>query len=118
TAATLGAVTLRDCLKRQRGDLKGLPMRFQRALAKSNATPWLMSTGSDFRVPGVEGKQPPRSSRLTHRYFDGVLNLMTSDAAIYLAFIEVAHLLKSPKTLFRPTIAAKVLRHLWRNRKG
>ena len=52
------------------------------------------------------------------RYFDGVLNLMTSDAAIYLAFIEVAHLLKSPKTLFRPAIMAKVLRYLWAHRRG
>lgn len=116
TAAVLGAVVLQGCWQRYGRERAALPLQFQRALARSNTTPWLLATGSDFRVPGVEGALPPRSARLTHRYLDGVLELITRDREIYTTFIQVAHLLKPPTALFRPTIAAKVGWHLLRQR--
>src|SRR5262249_37147443 len=54
--AALGAMTLRECLSQCRDrDLSGLPHRFQRKLARVNASPWALATASDIRVPGVEG---------------------------------------------------------------
>jgi len=41
--------------------------RFQRALARANAAPWLMATGEDFRWPATEGRRRTVATRLAHR---------------------------------------------------
>jgi 2-polyprenyl-6-methoxyphenol hydroxylase-like FAD-dependent oxidoreductase len=112
TTATLGAEILGECLRKsgEGGDLTGLSKRFQKKLAKANATPWLMATGEDFRVRGIEGGEATFATRLTHRYMDRVLALSLQDLGVRQTFLEVFHMLKSPTTLFGPGIALKVLR--------
>jgi 2-polyprenyl-6-methoxyphenol hydroxylase-like FAD-dependent oxidoreductase len=109
TTAALGAEVLEECL-RESGDLVGLGKRFQKKLAKSNAAPWLMATGEDFRVRGVEGGKASFTTRLTHRYMDRVISLSLQDLGVRRTFLEVFHMLKVPTALFAPGIAAKVLR--------
>ena len=117
TASALGALALDRCLREQhpvgrqvsRGDLRGLARRFQRQLAKVNATPWLLATGEDFRWPQTEGGRPDRITRLMHRYLDQVLALVAESPLVKQVFLEVLHLVTPPTALFRPAILARVL---------
>jgi 2-polyprenyl-6-methoxyphenol hydroxylase-like FAD-dependent oxidoreductase len=109
TTAALGAETLEECL-RESGDLAGLSKRFQKKLAKANAASWLMATGEDFRVRGVEGGKATLATRLTHRYMDWVLALSLQDTSVRQTFLEVFLMLKPPTVLFGPGIALKMLR--------
>jgi 2-polyprenyl-6-methoxyphenol hydroxylase-like FAD-dependent oxidoreductase len=111
TTAALGAEILGNCLDERRGSNRpGLARRFQRMLAKANAVPWLLATGEDLRVRGVEGGPLGRSARLAHRYFDRVLALSLRDLAVRRTLLEVFGMLRPPTALFAPAIAAKVAR--------
>jgi 2-polyprenyl-6-methoxyphenol hydroxylase-like FAD-dependent oxidoreductase len=113
TTAALGAEVLEECLREQDaadGDYAGLSKRFQKKLAKANAASWLLATGEDFRVRGVEGGRATFATRLTHRYMDRVLALSLRDINVRRTFLEVFHMLKAPTALFEPGIALKVLR--------
>jgi 2-polyprenyl-6-methoxyphenol hydroxylase-like FAD-dependent oxidoreductase len=111
TTAALGAEILESCLDERRGgDCTGLARRFQRRLAKATAVPWLLATGEDLRVRGVEGGPMGRSTRLAHRYFDRVLSLSLRDLTIRRTLLEVFSMLRPPTALFAPVVAAKVAR--------
>lgn len=119
TTAALGAMALEKCLREQRnGNTIGLAQRFQKKLAKANATPWLLATGQDLRVRGTEGGTPGLTTRLTHRYMDRALPLSTRDTAVRQTFLEVFHMLKPSTALFRPGIALRVLRQVLIRRGG
>jgi 2-polyprenyl-6-methoxyphenol hydroxylase-like FAD-dependent oxidoreductase len=109
TTAAIGAETLEETL-RERHDPAGLSGRFQRRLAKATAGAWLLATGQDFRVRGVEGASPNVAARLTHPYMDRVLELSLKDLAVRRILLEVFHMLKPPTVLFGAPVAAKVLR--------
>lgn len=115
TVAALGALTLDECLhqqfRRDKSNLTGLTKRFQKQLARVNATPWLMATGEDFRFATTVGSQPDRMTRLMHQYLDEVLLLSVDHPEIYRTFAEVVHMVKPLKALFQPRILAQVL---WR----
>ena len=113
TTAALGALTLKDCLDRQArkrpsGDLSGLAERFQRALAKVNATPWLLSTSEDQRYPSVVGVRPTRATRWMHWYLDRLVRRSTGDADLRRRLLEVFHLQKAPSILFRPRLLGRL----------
>ncbi len=110
TAAAMGAMVLDKCL--QQGVNSAISLRFQKALAKSNETAWLMATGEDFRWPNTEGKRPQvnMATRFVQRYMDYITELIVDEPVILTAFYQVAHLLKSPAALFQPAIFARVLR--------
>jgi 2-polyprenyl-6-methoxyphenol hydroxylase-like FAD-dependent oxidoreductase len=108
TTAAIGAETLEKTL-RERHNLAGLSGRFQRRLAKATAGAWLLATGQDFRVRGVEGASPNAVARLTDPYMDRVMELSLRDLAVRRTLLEVFHMLKPPTVLFGPAVAAKVL---------
>ncbi|BAZ15350.1 hypothetical protein NIES4071_72220 [Calothrix sp. NIES-4071] len=114
TAGALGALTLSHCLKEQfknsPRNVKGLTAKFQLSLAKILQTPWLMATGEDFRYPTTEGGKADKMSKLMHVYMDKIIALSVSDSDIYKRFIEVAHMIQSPNTLFALPVLYKVLR--------
>ena len=111
TTGALGAEILEGCLRERRGgDLGGLARCFQRRLAKANAVPWLLATGEDLRVRGVEGGRLGPSTYLAHRYLDRVLALSLRDHAIRRTLLEVFSMLRPPTALFAPAVAAKVVR--------
>jgi 2-polyprenyl-6-methoxyphenol hydroxylase-like FAD-dependent oxidoreductase len=108
TTAAIGAETLGETLREQ--DPAGLSGRFQRRLAKTTSAAWLLATGEDLRVRGVEGPPPDAATRLTNPYMDRVVELSLKDPAIYRTLLEVFHMTKPPTAMFGPSIAAKVLR--------
>ena len=115
TTAALGALTLDRCLRERQawagaGDLTGFGQRFQRALARTNATPWLMATGEDLRWPHSEGGRTGRLDRVMQRYFDQVTRLAMVDQEVYRAFLEVMHLVSPPRRLFQPHVVLGVVR--------
>jgi 2-polyprenyl-6-methoxyphenol hydroxylase-like FAD-dependent oxidoreductase len=112
TAAALGAEVLEESLGEQ-GKV-GLSKRFQKKLAKATANSWLLATGEDFRVRGVEGGKATFATRLTHRYMDRVLGLSLHDIGVRQTFLEVFHMLKPPTALFAPGVAIKALRGVTR----
>jgi 2-polyprenyl-6-methoxyphenol hydroxylase-like FAD-dependent oxidoreductase len=109
TAAALGAEVLEESLG-ESDNPTGLSKRFQKKLAKATASSWLLATGEDFRVRGVEGGEATFATRLTHRYMDRVLALSLQDIGVRRTFLEVFHMLKAPTALFAPGIVAKALR--------
>lgn len=123
TAAALGTLTLKQCLEQQsQNNLTGLSKRFQKQLAKVNATPWLMATGEDFRWPTTEGGSPNFVTKLMHRYLDQVMLLAVDSPETYQAWFEVMHLEKPPTSLFQPGIIkrllAKAIYQNWRNKEN
>ncbi|HEU5369012.1 MAG TPA: FAD-dependent oxidoreductase, partial [Ktedonobacterales bacterium] len=110
SVAALGAELLEQMLRERSGsDLAGLARQFQQALRNLTATPWQLATGADFRYEETEGGRPDRKARLSWRYGDAVRALAQDNRQVYQTFIEVAHLLKPPSALFRPSIVAQVL---------
>ncbi len=115
TVAALGALALDDCLARQASanaldPTAGLMARFQPQLAKVIAGPWQMATGQDLRWPAVgQTRQVDPVTRLVQRYFDRVLDAMTTDGEVAAAFVQVQNMLQPPTTLFHPKVARRVL---------
>ncbi|MGJ3248748.1 MAG: FAD-dependent oxidoreductase [Elainellaceae cyanobacterium] len=114
TVAALGAITLQECVRDQLtqtpGDLRGLPLRFQKQLAQIVATPWMMATGEDFRWKTTEGGKPDWTTRLMHRYIDQLAVVSLEKPEVFQTFVEVMHMLKPPTALFKPNIAAQVVK--------
>jgi 2-polyprenyl-6-methoxyphenol hydroxylase-like FAD-dependent oxidoreductase len=109
TTAAIGAETIEEALLERR-DMAGLSGRFQRRLAKATAGAWLLATGQDYRVRGVEGPPPSAASRITRPYMARVMALSLKDREVQRTVLEVYHMLKPPTAMFAPAIAAKVLR--------
>jgi 2-polyprenyl-6-methoxyphenol hydroxylase-like FAD-dependent oxidoreductase len=86
------------------------PLAFQRRLAKSVTTPWLLATAEDYRYPTTAGGQRNLSTRLMHRYFDQLTQVALIDPVVARAFLGVVHLLAPPTVLFQPRIVARTLR--------
>ena len=86
------------------------PLAFQRRLAKSVTTPWLLATAEDYRYPTTEGGQRDLTTRLLHRYFGQLTQVALVDPVVSRAFLGVIHLLTPPSVLFQPHIVARALR--------
>jgi 2-polyprenyl-6-methoxyphenol hydroxylase-like FAD-dependent oxidoreductase len=114
SVAAVDALALHRCLRAQDqrqpgGDLSGLARRYQKAVAESSATPWLMATGEDLRYPTTVGATPGVVTRLLHRYLDRVNLAATSNVGVNRAFGQVLNLLAPPSILFRPNVLLPAL---------
>jgi 2-polyprenyl-6-methoxyphenol hydroxylase-like FAD-dependent oxidoreductase len=111
TVAALGATTLEQCLRESPGygGLDSVGRRFQRALARVNATPWMLATGEDCRYRRTEGLSPRIGTRLMHRYMDRVVALTTHDAAVRETLLSSFNMVAPLTATFRPGIAWRVL---------
>jgi hypothetical protein len=101
---------LKEQFKNSPRNVKGFTLKFQKQLAKILQTPWLMATGEDFRYPTTEGGKADKITQLMQMYIDKILELSVSDSDISKRFAEVAHMIKTPNTLFTLTVLSKVLR--------
>ncbi|GHO91085.1 hypothetical protein KSF_011330 [Reticulibacter mediterranei] len=118
TVAALGTVALDTWLgdKHSDGSQRGRSQDFQKKLARVNALAWQFATGSDYRVPGNEGKALNWASRLQHRYMDSLMEMLPTDKEVHDAFMEVLHLKQPPGILLHPNFLLKVLGHRQRPR--
>ena len=109
TVAALGALVLDRSLHRPWRTGYGLARRFQRDLARAQATPWLLATAEDFRHPTTEGRRPAPVSHLMHRYIDQLQLVATESPAVHRALIEVLNLIRPPVGLLAPRLAVQAL---------
>jgi 2-polyprenyl-6-methoxyphenol hydroxylase-like FAD-dependent oxidoreductase len=112
SVAAKEAMLLDACLRRPRpaGDLTGLAGRFQKELPRTIRPVWTLASGSDLRVPGVEGGLPGRSDRFVNWYIDRVIALATEDILAREFFTEVLNLNRPATSLFDPRLVVRVLR--------
>lgn len=83
---------------------------FQRRLAKSLVTPWVLATSEDFRYPTTVGGRPSPATRLMHKYLDRVNDAAVSDRVVAQAFIRVLHMVGQPSELFHPEVVLRTFR--------
>lgn len=112
TCAALEACLLRDLLQQQQQSsahsLIGLAPRFQKALGKIVALPWLIAISEDLRFPATQGPRP-RIIPLLNWYTRQVLDLTATDQQVAMTFTEVLHMVKTPLALAQPRILLKIL---------
>jgi 2-polyprenyl-6-methoxyphenol hydroxylase-like FAD-dependent oxidoreductase len=106
SVAAMGALALRDCLRRGRADLAH---RYFRSAAKSIGTAWSMGSGSDLRFPEVQGRRTPLA-RLTNAYGDWMLSACASDTAVLTQFFRVSGLVDPPTRLVSPSFVFRTAR--------
>lgn len=114
TIASLGALTLRKCLREQAklhadGSLSGLSRRFQKQLAKVNKAPWLLATGEDYRYSETEGAGPGVMTKFMHRYMEHVFRLSTQTVSVRRTLLRAFNILVPPTALFHPRVLFRVL---------
>ena len=112
TVSAMDALVLDTCLAQERGSFSAdFARRFQEALAKSVADPWLVSTGEDLRWPGIRlnGARPRPGTGLLHRYMDLVLRQATEDPVVTGAYLAVISMFAPPQSLAHPRILLRVL---------
>ncbi|WP_175561445.1 NAD(P)/FAD-dependent oxidoreductase [Geodermatophilus obscurus] len=115
STAAVAAETLDECLCAQRrrrtdGDLHDVGRRFQRALARRNADPWVFATGEDLRFPTTTGATAGPVTRVMHRYLDRIDAAATHDAVVSDVYARTIGMLERPTALFRPRILAAAIR--------
>lgn len=69
---------------------------------------WMVATGSDLRFDETEGEKP-RGTDLINWYLSRLLRKAHTDSNLAEAFIRVVIMEKPPSSLFRPSIAWRVL---------
>ncbi|AFZ27787.1 2-polyprenyl-6-methoxyphenol hydroxylase-like oxidoreductase [Cylindrospermum stagnale PCC 7417] len=119
TTAALGALTLDECLSKQRfqhpdGNLIGLSRHFQKQLHKVITVPWLITTCEDFRWSTTEGGKPSLMTKIMQRYLKQVLVLQATSPQIHQVFLEVMHMIKPPSALFHPSILMQVVKQVFK----
>ena len=114
TTAALAAMALDASLREARLTPVSLDAgRFQRRLARVYSGAWMLATGEDCRVDGVEGVEGVArtfGTRMMHRYMDRVVRLTTERADVRRVLLEVFHMVRPPRALFRPRVLIPALR--------
>ncbi|MEM9976164.1 MAG: monooxygenase [Cyanobacteria bacterium P01_D01_bin.2] len=87
---------------------------FQKQLAHSNASPWSLATmrdsGFTFTQGAIESKGLSKVlGKVLLGYVERLLKQTQQDGEMHLRMMEMAHLLRSPVSLFHPQIVSKVL---------
>jgi 2-polyprenyl-6-methoxyphenol hydroxylase-like FAD-dependent oxidoreductase len=112
TTAAIETVLLDTLLARYRktGDFTGLAPEFQRRLARSNSTPWMLATGEDLRYSKTGVGQSPWITRAMRWYLDRIQQTSLVDIKVRQVFLETMHMLKPLTALFHPRMVIGGLR--------
>ena len=86
---------------------------FQKQLAHSNASPWSLATlrdsGFAFTQGAIESKGVSKIlGKVLLGYMQRLMKQTQQDGEMHLRMMEMAHLLRSPASLFHPQIVGKV----------
>ncbi|MEO1004888.1 MAG: FAD-dependent monooxygenase [Cyanobacteria bacterium J06638_38] len=111
SVSALGAKTLQGWL-RQASPQKLDHNRFQKQLAKSNSLHWMLATSQDSRFPttvGAEENNQGTVAKLMAAYMNQLMDKSASKSSLHLTMLEVAHLLRSPLSLYHPAVIWQVL---------
>ncbi len=99
---------LQDCQSAQ--DLPRALDSAQKAIASRVKGPWMIATGNDLRSPSTVGAAQTPIDRLVNKYLDRVLAAVADDPVVNAAFLRVLNMIDEPTALFKPRLAARVLR--------
>jgi 2-polyprenyl-6-methoxyphenol hydroxylase-like FAD-dependent oxidoreductase len=105
STAALEAVALRTCLSEGREDLG---LRFFFRAAHHIDTPWQIVVGGMPPAPGTTVRKP-LSERLVGAYLTALRSAAADDPKLARAFLRVAHMTASPRSLMTPGNVARVL---------
>ncbi|WP_019508853.1 hypothetical protein [Pleurocapsa sp. PCC 7319] len=111
TVSALGVMTLQMWLNKS--SINKLDNnRFQKQLAKNNSFHWTFATSQDSRFPSTVGGKSSKKGAM-NKLLAGYMNKLVAKSAyepkLYLRFLEVGHLLRSPLALYHPGIIWQVL---------
>jgi hypothetical protein len=106
TVAALEAVALQECLA---DEVPDLARRFFSRVAGLVDGPWSIAAGGDLRFPEVDGARSA-ATRFVNWYLSKLHVAARRDAAVALAFHEVANLATPPPSLLRPDLVLRVAR--------
>ena len=105
---------LGECLEKNGINGVEVPRKFFAAQARFQAEPWGLATGSDFRIPGTEGKRP-----LMNRVIDPLIGKMfavaNDDPEIAERIGSVINMMKPPKSLLEASML-KMIAKAWSRR--
>jgi 2-polyprenyl-6-methoxyphenol hydroxylase-like FAD-dependent oxidoreductase len=107
SVAAIEAYELRKLLRKTAGRID--PKKFAKVVAKVVQTPWDMNAGGDLAFPGVPGERTARV-RFANAYMARLQYAVSKDPKVTRAFMRVAGMINRPESLFKPTLAARVLR--------
>lgn len=110
TLAAKAAVELDAVLEnfRQSGPLTGLADQFQKRIAETIGIAWMISTGADYKVEGVEGPPAPPEVSQFSEYVARVEALASEDERILVKFLETVQLTRSPDWLMEPELVTRI----------
>ncbi|MDJ1133682.1 NAD(P)/FAD-dependent oxidoreductase [Streptomyces iconiensis] len=108
TVATLEAVELRRCLDRHGDAGSAMARRFYRSAARVIATPWQMSTSSDFMYPETVGAKG-FGTDLMNAYVRQVMKASHVSVPAHRVMLNVQHLLAKPASVVRPDTVVRSL---------
>jgi 2-polyprenyl-6-methoxyphenol hydroxylase-like FAD-dependent oxidoreductase len=111
--ASVEALDLQTELEAQRalapdGGMDGIADRFASRLANTITYAWNAACRADYRVPGVEGADPPDGYLEALAYYDRVVALSRDDLAVYEKISRTNQLLCGPEWLDEPELRSKV----------
>ncbi len=113
TAAAEGALILDQCFQKLGrqvpGKIIGLTRVFHKRLTRRLTGYWLSTTLRDRPWLTTSEGRPRKMNSLMSFYFKRLGELTLSSPEVYGTFTEVLHWVKSPMSLFRPSILMKVL---------
>jgi 2-polyprenyl-6-methoxyphenol hydroxylase-like FAD-dependent oxidoreductase len=114
TSGALSALMLGECLKANGVSDPELPRKFFAAQARFQAEPWGLATGSDFRIPGTEGKRP-MMSRVIDPLIGKMFAVANDDPEIAERIGAVINMMKPPRSLLEASML-KMIAKAWSRR--
>jgi 2-polyprenyl-6-methoxyphenol hydroxylase-like FAD-dependent oxidoreductase len=114
TSGALSALMLGECLKANGVSDPELPRKFFAAQARFQAEPWGLATGSDFRIPGTEGKRPLRN-RVIDPLIGKMFAVANDDPEIAERIGAVINMMKPPRSLLEASML-KMIAKAWSRR--
>ena len=120
TVAAMGSLKFGQLLQEcsAKGDLMGLPEKFQKALGQIVTGPWQMATSEDMRWPGTEGAQAlDFPTRMVQKYMNLVMVAMGYNPKVTAQFFRVQQMVDEPTALFHPRMILEVFKTVRRVKK-
>ncbi|SHM12872.1 FAD-dependent oxidoreductase [Actinacidiphila paucisporea] len=108
TVGAMEAVALGETLDEEGRASARMARAYYRKAAAAIATPWQMSTGSDFMYPETVGPRPPGTG-LVNRYVRRLMLATHVSQESHLVLLDMQHLLARPSSIFRPGPAIRSL---------
>jgi len=114
TVSALAAIVLRDWLEKVQKDFIFANNEFQKNLAKSNSSAWMLATTSDSRFLETKGRLEANTSKniigqLMQKYMEKLFKQATVDPQLFILFMSINNDIRSPLALYHPSVIFKVL---------